>query len=367
VRTRPTSQALRAARTTAIAIAVAVLAGAGALAVHAAGTKPNFTIAASPGSRTVAPGDSTTYTVDIGPTNGFAGAVSLTVLRLPRGAAGTFAPQTIPAGSTSATLTVTTSASTPAITRQIRIVGTSGGLSHGVWATLVVQPTQTPDFTVGTTPATRPVAPGGTTAFSVSVSRTGGFAGAVDLHVHGLPKKATGTFTPASVPGSGSAATLDIAAASTTPTGSFPVEVRATAKIGSKTVVRSAFVTLVVQPAVAFPISGGPAGDLAPGVTERLDLRVSNPTSFDLAVTAIGATVDAVTSAPACDGAANFTASAYSGPGFVIPAGATNVTLTSLGVAPSQLPTISMLNLTTNQDACKGASLTLHYGGSATA
>jgi hypothetical protein len=365
--TRPTPRALRAARAAAIAVAAAVLAGAGAMAVHAAGAKPNFTIAASPASQTVAPGDSAAYTVEIGRLNGFSGAVSLTATRLPQGTTASFAPQPIPGGGTSATLTLTTSASTPAVTRQVRVTGTSGSISHGTWVTLVVQPASLPDYAVAASPGTHAVAPGGTTSYAVTVSRSGGFAGSVDLHVHGLPKKASGTFTPATVPGSGTTSTLDIAAAANTPTGTYSVEVRATAKVGSKTVTRSAFVTVVVQPPVSFGISGGPAADLAPGVTRTLDLRVSNPTSFDLTVTAIGATVDSATSLPACDGAANFATAPYSGPGFVIPAGATNVTLTSLGVTPAQLPTVSMLNLATNQDACKGAGLTLHYTGSATA
>ena len=37
--------------------------------------------------------------------------------------------------------------------------------------------------------------------------------------------------------------------------------------------------------------------------------------------------------------------------------------LSSLGATP---PTLKMLNLPTNQDACKGATLTLTYGGQAT-
>jgi hypothetical protein len=365
--TRPTSRSLRAARAAAIAVAVAVLAGVAAMAVHAAGAKPNFTIAASPASQTVTPGDSATYTVDIGRLNGFSGAVSLTATRLPRGTTASFQPQPIPGGGTAATLTVSTSTSTPAGTRQIRITGTSGGIAHGTWVTLIVQPTALPDYAVAVSPATRPVAPGGTTSFAVTVSRSGGFAGAVDLHVHGLPKKATGTFAPATVSGSGTTASLDVAAAANTPTGSFSVEIRGTAQIGSKTIVHSAFVTLVVQPPVSFGISGSPAGDLAPGVTRPLDLRVSNTTSFDITVTAIGATVDAVTSVAACNGTANFATAPYSGPGFVIPAGAANVTLTSLGVPQAHLPTVSMLNLATNQDACKGADLTLHFDGSATA
>ena len=41
--------------------------------------------------------------------------------------------------------------------------------------------------------------------------------------------------------------------------------------------------------------------------------------------------------------------------------GGTTESLTDLGVATGNLPTVTMTDTTTNQDACKGASLTLHW------
>ena len=39
--------------------------------------------------------------------------------------------------------------------------------------------------------------------------------------------------------------------------------------------------------------------------------------------------------------------------------------LQQLGIAPSSWPTVTMPNLATNQDACKGATFTLGYTGMA--
>jgi len=99
-------------------------------------TQPDFTLSASPTSRTVTAGTSTTYTVTITRTGGFAGAVTLSLTGLPAAAAASFSPN--PASGTSSTLTVTTSTSTPAGTFALTISGVSGTLTRTAPATMVV-------------------------------------------------------------------------------------------------------------------------------------------------------------------------------------------------------------------------------------
>jgi len=67
---------------------------------------PDFGLSASPASRTVTPGESTTYDVTISPTGGFTGPVTLSVSGLPKDATGSFTPNPATASST---LSVTTS------------------------------------------------------------------------------------------------------------------------------------------------------------------------------------------------------------------------------------------------------------------
>jgi hypothetical protein len=90
---------------------------------------PNFTIAATPPARSVAPGGSATYTVTIGALNGFTGAVNLSVTGLPAGASASFSPASVN-GSGTATLTVTAGLLTPLGTSTLTIKGDSGALSH---------------------------------------------------------------------------------------------------------------------------------------------------------------------------------------------------------------------------------------------
>jgi Bacterial Ig domain len=98
---------------------------------------PDFTLAVTPASRTASPGGSASYTVTTTALNGFSGSVSLGVANLPANTTGSFSPSSI-SGSSSATLTVTTTASTPQGSSTLTITGTSGALSHSATTSLVV-------------------------------------------------------------------------------------------------------------------------------------------------------------------------------------------------------------------------------------
>jgi regulation of enolase protein 1 (concanavalin A-like superfamily) len=100
----------------------------------------DFSLSASPSSQTVTAGGSTSYTASVSPSNGFTGAVNLSVSGLPSGATGSFNPASISGGSGSSTLNVATSTTTPAGSFTITATGTSGTLSHSTTVTLVVNP-----------------------------------------------------------------------------------------------------------------------------------------------------------------------------------------------------------------------------------
>ncbi|MFL5431605.1 MAG: hypothetical protein ACJ79M_18450, partial [Myxococcales bacterium] len=99
---------------------------------------PDFTVAVTPTSRTVARGGSTTYTVSVGSLNGFTGSVALSVTGLPRNATSSFAPASV-TGSGSSVLSVTTARNSQRGTFSLTITGTSGTVSHSTTASLTVQ------------------------------------------------------------------------------------------------------------------------------------------------------------------------------------------------------------------------------------
>jgi len=104
------------------------------LAVTAA---PDFTLTATPASRTVVAGSNTTYTATVSPLNSFSGTVALGISGLPAGATAAFSPASI-AGSGSSTLTITTTGAAIPGTNTLTITGTSGSLVHSTTVTFIV-------------------------------------------------------------------------------------------------------------------------------------------------------------------------------------------------------------------------------------
>jgi hypothetical protein len=98
---------------------------------------PDFSIAAIPASRTVAPGAGTTYSVKVTSSNGFDGKVSLSVTDLPTDATATFKPASFFDHGTS-TLSISTLTSTTTGTYPLTITATSGTLTHSTPVTLIV-------------------------------------------------------------------------------------------------------------------------------------------------------------------------------------------------------------------------------------
>lgn len=112
-----------------------------------------------------------------------------------------------------------------------------------------------------------------------------------------------------------------------------------------------------------FAISGGYGGLLYPGKTADLSLRVTNPNGEAIVVESIVVTIQPGSTKPGCDGPANLqiTPSNVSAANpLTIPANG-SVTLPSGSVSA---PKVTMRNLATNQDACKGAIFSFAYGGS---
>ena len=94
----------------------------------------DFSLSASPTSRTIRHGRSTTYTITINALNGFTGSVNFAIAGLPSGSSGGFSPN--PAA-TSSVLTVNTSGGTTG-TFTLTISGTGGGKTHTATVTLVL-------------------------------------------------------------------------------------------------------------------------------------------------------------------------------------------------------------------------------------
>lgn len=133
-----------------------------------------------------------------------------------------------------------------------------------------------PDFSLAASPASESVVQGTSAAYSIAVTRTGGFTGPVTLSAQGLPAGATATFTP----NPADASTLTVTTSASTPTGTYPLTITGTAGA----VTHSTSVTLVVTASPPPPI---PSFTLGASPTTRTVVRGSS-TTYGITVTPSG-------------------------------------------------------------------------------
>jgi uncharacterized membrane protein len=212
------------------------------LVVNAAST-PDFSLSATPASQTVAPGNGTSYTLTLTPSNGFASNVSLSLGTLPAGVNATFNTNPVLNGSGTSTLTVTTTSSTAPGNYTLTINGTSGSLTHSATVALVVNAASTPDFSLSATPASQTVVQGNGTSFTSTLTPSNGFAGTVSLSLGALPAGVNATFNTNPITNGSGTSTLTVTTTSSTALGTYTLTITGTS--GSLT--HSTSVTLIVR------------------------------------------------------------------------------------------------------------------------
>jgi PKD repeat protein len=204
-------------------------------------TVSDFSLTATPASRSIAQGASTGYTATVGALSGFTGTVALSgVTGLPVGATATFSPSTVTASGSSA-LTIVTSPTTPAGSYPLTIRGASGPVTHTVNVTLNVTPVG--DFTITVATPSRTVQNGNDGTYTITIGSVNGFNSAVSLGVGALPKFVTATFSPATIAGGSGTSVLTLTTKKQTKTGTATVTITAT----SGALSHSTTVTLIVQ------------------------------------------------------------------------------------------------------------------------
>jgi len=276
---------------------------------------PDFSISASPTSKTIVQGGSGTSTITITSLNNFNSAVSLSITGLPTGTTGTFSPTSVtpPAGgSATSTLTINVGASTATGTYTLTVTGTGGGKTHSVQISLTV--TAAPDFSISASPSSLTIVQGESGTSTITITSANGFNSAVSLSISGLPTGVTASFSPTSVtpPPDGSAtSTLTINVDASTATGTYQLTVTGT----SGTLEHSVTVSLTVTaPAVPdFSISASPTSlTIIRGNSGTSTITVTSLNGFSEAVslsisgapTGVTATLSPTSVTPPPDGSA---------------------------------------------------------------
>ena len=202
---------------------------------------PDFSLRFSPPSLTVNPGGTGSTTLYVTRTNGFTGTLACSFAGLPAGVTVTTNPA--PGAAATSTVTLSVAAATPPATTNLLLSCAGGGLARTATLALTIAPVSTPDFSLSASPGTLTVTAGSSGASTITITRTGGFTGAVAFSATGLPPGVTLSFTPASTTGTSTAATF--VASTTAAPGTANVTITGTSGTAmSRTVV----VALTVNP-----------------------------------------------------------------------------------------------------------------------
>jgi len=148
----------------------------------------------------------------------------------------------------------------------------------------------TPDLAISVTPSSQSLTPGGTAAYSVTVTPLAGFIGSVNLSASGLPSGASANFSPATLnmddPSSHSS-NLTITTDVTAPVGQYTINISAAA--GS--VVHGASATLKIVDPMSVDLSLGKTASPNPGQAGlNLSYRLTVTNHGPGAATSVGLT-----------------------------------------------------------------------------
>ncbi|CRK61390.1 secreted trypsin-like serine protease [Alloactinosynnema sp. L-07] len=219
---------------------------------------PDFKVTIDPSSLTVDAGTSDRVALSTVAGSGGAEQVTLTASGAPSGVTVTFLPATVNTGEGSKVI-VETAASTTSGTYSIDLNATnSGGKVAKATLTLTVKGVTNPgDHKVSVNPSSLTVNQGAGASAGVTTTAGSGGAEELTLSATGLPSGATATFQPTKVP-AGEGAKVTIQTASSTPAGTYNVEVVATNAAG-KTASGTVSLTVNGQNQTPFALGSAPS------------------------------------------------------------------------------------------------------------
>jgi endoglucanase len=229
----------------------------------------DYTVAASPGSLSLARGGTASTTIAISRTN-FTGAVSFSASGLPGGVTVAFNPSGATTGN-SVTATFTASGTATLGGSTVTLTGTSGSVTRSTPVSLTV--TAGSDFTIGPGAATS-VARGATANTTIAINRTS-FTGAVSFSATGLPSGVTVAFNPSAAT-TGNSVTATFTASGTATLGTANVTITGTS--GSTS--RSTTVALTVTSGGGGTVTATPSVGTASPWFNELQLRLDNTSTI---------------------------------------------------------------------------------------
>ena len=254
-----------------------------------------FLMAIEPPTLTLAQGVSGTAILTVFRASSFTDAIALTA-SAPSGITISFSPSNV-TGTTSA-ITITASKSIAPGTYTLFFNGNAPG-QNGI-ATFPVKVVAAPGFALETSPASLSVAPGANGSFSISITRTGGFTGPVNLSAT-TPAGISVAFSPATLSGATTTSVATVSVASGTPAGALQVTIRGNATDQSEqtatlgltvsapgAAVKATNITYAPTPACVLSSPGSFGGYCTSRVTVDISGEPSGTTIYLLSVPSTG-------------------------------------------------------------------------------
>jgi len=163
---------------------------------------PGFGLTASPATLVVMQGDSATSTITSTVTNGFSSRITLSATGQPAGVTVGFSPTSITGAGTSS-MSITVGATAAAGAYNIKVAGTSGGITELVTISLIVTKA-TANYSISASPTSIKVARGSSGTSTITTAVVGGFDSAIVLSATGYPVGVNVVFSPKTIPKPGS-------------------------------------------------------------------------------------------------------------------------------------------------------------------
>lgn len=311
------------------------------LTVNASGV----TLTSGSASTTTPQGLAATVALTVARLGGFTGNVNLSAEGLPANVTASFVPQSLGAGVSNSTLTLTAASNAAVGTSNFTVRASGAGIAdQTIPVQLVITAGAQPNFTLTATPAAVSVNPGGVVTSAIAIARSGGFIDNVSFVTSTLPQGVEATFTPN--PANLNSATLQFATTAAAAPGTYTIVVTGT---GGTVAPRTVNVMLTVNPPAGLTLALNPVTtSVNAGGSVQNTLTITRLGGFANDVTFAGQNLPngiTVSFAPATlTGAASTTTATISAAASVAP-GLYNITLRASGVG-SLLSTTASINVT---------------------
>jgi hypothetical protein len=192
------------------------------------GGSPAVSITISSSSGSIAQGGSTTIGVTGTGSGGFTGPVTFAVTGLPAGATFSVSNVQTTGSATTASILLSIGGAVATGSYTLTFTASGSGVSNANASyTLTVTSSSAPGYTLSALPTAVSIAQGATGNTTITLTRTGGFAGSVALAATGTSSGLTAAFSPAST--TGNTSTLTLTATAGASTGTVTVTIRGTA------------------------------------------------------------------------------------------------------------------------------------------